>query len=89
LSGFLANPRRLISCRPVESDVVKQGASVGRNVIAVSEIKVRIRRGEYRVDERAVADAILRRRRELTTLRAEAEATPVVEDHMAIDKIAG
>jgi hypothetical protein len=46
-----------------------------------------IRRGEYRLDERAVADAILRHRRELAALRAGADMIPVVGDYEAIDKI--
>lgn len=71
----------------MSSDVNPQDASVERDATAVSEIKEKVRRGEYRLDERAVADAILRRRRELAAFRAEADAIPVVEDHAAIDKI--
>jgi Anti-sigma-28 factor, FlgM len=79
--------RRCISFRPVSSDVNPHDASVERDATAVSEIKEKLRRGEYRLDERAVADAILRRRRELAALHAEADAIPVVEHHAAIDKI--
>jgi hypothetical protein len=46
-----------------------------------------IRRREYRPDERAVADAILRRPRKLAALRADADAVFSVEDHAALDTI--
>ena len=39
----------------------------------VAQIKDRVRRGEYEVDPGAVADAILRRLRELAQERAERE----------------
>jgi hypothetical protein len=42
-----------------------------------ASVEEQIRRGEYRVDERAVADAILRRRRELAALRANIVATAI------------
>jgi hypothetical protein len=68
----------------VSSDVSRQDARVERDTTAVSEIKEKIRRGEYLLDERAVADAILRRRRELAALRAGADAICVIEDHAAV-----
>ncbi len=37
----------------------------------VAEIKQRVQRGEYRIDPDVVADAILRRLRELAAVRAE------------------
>jgi Anti-sigma-28 factor, FlgM len=71
----------------VSSHVDPRDVSVEHDAAAVSEIREKIRRGEYRLDERAVADAILRRRRELAALRAEADAISVDEDHAAVNKI--
>ncbi len=69
----------------MSSDIDPQEASVEHDVTAAGQIREKIRRGEYRVDERAVADAILRRRRELAALRADVISAD--EDHAAIDKI--
>jgi Anti-sigma-28 factor, FlgM len=71
----------------VRPDVDPRDASVERDATAVSEIREKIRRGEYRPDERAVADAILRRRREWAALRADADMISVAEDRAANDKL--
>jgi hypothetical protein len=76
-----------IGFRPVSSDVNPQDVSAVHNPTALSEIKEKIRRGEYRLDEHAIADAILRRGRVLAALRAEADMIPVVGDYEAIEKI--
>lgn len=46
----------------------------------LDELKERLDSGEYAIDPRAVADAILRRSREVALLRAEMRATPPPRD---------
>jgi hypothetical protein len=50
---------------------IQEAESIDQDGEKVAEVKHRVERGEYRVEPAAVADALLRRLRELAQARAE------------------